>query len=152
LRNRTLLLVVVSLLLFVDCGSGAKSDDLVLDAVRHHLSNRTDLTLANMDLKLDRVDYQQDTAEAQVTIVARADEQARMQMVYRLRRSGDGWEVVPGASGAGGGHGGGMTTPPAQPPGEGQGGELPQGHPPVGGEGSGSSSDLPAGHPPVQKR
>lgn len=144
------LLVAGFLLGFAACDSSDKSDIQIREAVRQYLASRTDL--GRMDVELDEVEYNGDQAKAKVTIQARGDEKARLQMTYNLQRVGSEWKVQP----SGGGHGGGGTMPPASgmPPGhpptggsESQGGgQMPPNHPPIGG---GSQQQLPKGHPPV---
>ena len=156
-------IAVVALLLSLGCGSNENTELLVRDAVLHYLAARTDLTMGNMDVKIDKLDLKGDTATAGVTISARGDAKASMQMVYELRRTGTGWEVTPPSGGSGAAHGGmppGATEPGAGlPPGHSSPGgapggtaeqpQLPQGHPPVGNPPVQKSPELPAGHPPV---
>jgi hypothetical protein len=150
----TKLTVVCSLLLlssFVGCSATEQdSTASVQQAVERHLSARTDLDPGNLTVTVENVNFEGDRATAAVTIQARKDPQAKMQMTYHLRKAGDGWEVEPQASGAGA-HGGGMTAPETAPmPETGESAsELPPGHPPVGGASGSQPSELPPGHPPV---
>ncbi len=152
--------MVLLLLSIAGCGSDEKSDVAVREAVRAHLAGLTDLSLGKMTVEVDSVEYDGSNATAQVTIAAREDPRASMNMAYRLRRSGSQWIVEapvagssPGAHGGTGAGGGAMPPghPPANPPiGEqpkagGQG--LPPGHPTV--QGGSASQGLPQGHPPV---
>jgi hypothetical protein len=139
-------IITVVLLLVLGCGSNNNSELLIRDAILHYLAGRTDLSMGNMDVKIDRLDLKGDSATAGVTISARGDAKASMQMVYELRKTGSGWEVTPPSSGTGAAHSG-MPSPGSAGPG----GELPPGHPPAGGAPGGTAEQpqLPQGHPPV---
>lgn len=116
----------------------------VRSAIFRHLGQRANLTTQNLVVTINKLDTQGDAAVANVTIAARENKDASMDVVYHLKRVEGRWEVDPENSpGLGAGHGG-MG-----------GGQMPGGHPPVnsGDESSGSSggsgSKLPEGHPPV---
>ena len=117
----------------------------VQQAVERHLAARTDLDPSNLRVVVEKVSYEGDYANAAVTIVARKDPQAKMQMMYRLRKTASGWEVEAPQGSESGAHGGAAPMPQ---PGEG-GAELPPGHPPVEGGAGAEASELPPGHPPV---
>jgi hypothetical protein len=140
------LALAAALLLSLGCGSTENTELLIRDAVLHYLAQRTDLSMGKMDVKIDRLELKGDSATAGVTISARDDAKASMQMVYELRKSGSAWEVVPPSGGTGAAHGGVPSAGAAEP-----GGELPPGHPPTGGaqEGTAEQPQLPQGHPPV---
>jgi hypothetical protein len=144
--KRAVIVLVLLTILGAGCGSSASSDALVRDAILHYLAGRTNLNMGKMNVKVDSLKVEGDTASAQVTISSRDDAKASMEMTYQLRRAGGGWEVVPPAGSAGDAHGG--MSPPADPQ---AGGELPPGHPPAGGapEGAAEGSELPQGHPPI---
>ena len=164
---KKLLSIIFALSLWgVGCGSSAPpaasdADAEVRVAIESYLATRSGLNMSAMALIVDKVDYEGDTAVASVTIQAKNEERAKMQMAYNLRRENGEWKVEPSEAGAGhggaagsgapGGAGGGMPSghPPAtQPPASG--GDLPSGHPPVGGDAPApSGSELPSGHPPV---
>jgi hypothetical protein len=141
-KTRAILFSGALLSLWLGCSSAPQADstESVRQAVEKHLAARTDINPANMRVTVDKVEYEADRAQATVTIAARNDPQAKMQMMYRLRKAGQVWEVEPQASGSGG-HG----APPAPEAGEG-GGALPPGHP---GIGTDEANELPPGHPPV---
>ncbi len=157
---------ITVLVLSLGCGSNQNTELLIRDAILHYLAGRTDLTMSNMDLKIDRLEMEGDSATAGVTISARGDAKASMQMVYELRKTGSGWEVTPPSGGSGAAHGGlppgaaesGSGLPPGHPPAGGTPGgaaeqpQLPQGHPPVGNAPAPKSPELPPGHPPVGAR
>jgi hypothetical protein len=158
-------LLVLFTIIATGCGSSASSDTLVRDAILHYLAGRTGLNMSKMNVAVDSLQYEGDTASAVVTISSRDDAKASMQMTYQLRRAGGGWEVVPAAGSASDAHGGmvppipqaGGELPPGHPPagGASEGSELPQGHPPVGNQPQQTQpkgQDLPAGHPPVEER
>ncbi len=136
------------------CSNPEKAEIQIREAVRQHLATRTDL--GRMEVELDEVKYDGDQATATVTIKARDDEKAQLQMTYNLQRVDSEWKVQPAA---GAGHGGGGATPPASglppghpPAGGGQpqgGGQMPPGHPPLGGQSQQPQKELSKGHPPV---
>lgn len=134
---------------WLGCSEASEADETanVQRAVEQHLAKRTDLDPSNLRVVVEKVSYEDngERATAAVTIVARQDPKATMQMMYRLRKTTGGWEVEP-SQGAGA-HGGGAAAP-APPAGE-SGGELPPGHPPMEGGEGGAESELPPGHPPV---
>ena len=127
--------------------SGANEADAtasVQQAVERHLAARTDLDPSNLQVVVDKVNFEGDRASAAVTIVARKDPQAKMQMMYRLRKTAEGWEVEAPQGSESGAHGGAAPMPEA-------GGDtgLPPGHPAVEGGADADASELPPGHPPV---
>lgn len=139
---------------FAACSTAGESDETasVRQAVERYLSSRTDLSLSSMRVVVDQVTVEGDRANAKVTIVARNDPQAKMDMMYRLRKTADGWEVEPPQGSEAGAHSGGAVSPSPQPD---SGAEMPPGHPPVGGsqgssEQGGGAGELPPGHPPVK--
>jgi hypothetical protein len=136
---------------WMGCSAASEADETVSvqQAVERHLAKRTDMDPSNLRVVVEKVSYEGDgdRATAAVTIMARQDPQAKMQMMYRLRKTSGGWEVEPSQGSEAGAHGGG-AMPPAPPAGEG-GSELPPGHPPVKGADPGAGSELPPGHPPV---
>jgi hypothetical protein len=138
----------LALVSWLGCSSANKTDDTasVQRAVEKHLATRTDL--GNLQVVVEKVSFEGDHANAAVTIMARQDSKAKMQMTYRLRKTDAGWEVeAPQGSEAGAHAGGAVPMPEA----EGGGAELPPGHPPVKGGAGGEASELPPGHPPVEK-
>ena len=152
--KRSVVALLLSLLvLHVGCGASTSTNVLVRDAILHYLSGRTDLDLSKMDVQIDSLQQQGDRATAEVTIMARQDAKAQMQMVYELQRTGEGgWEVVP-PEGADAAHAGGAPPPSQSPPpgerGSEQNQELPPGHPSIGEPPAEPTPELPAGHPPV---
>jgi hypothetical protein len=160
-RTGVSFLCIALLTLLPSCGSDEGRDIEVRESIREYLASRSNLAFSKMTLKVDSVEYEGDRATANVTISAREDEKASMQIVYQLRRTDSGWVVEPSAPGsAASPHGGGGTPgtqqalPPGHPPAGGTqppaGNELPQGHPPVEG-GSTTDTELPQDHPPVGK-
>lgn len=127
-------------------GSGADETAQVRQAVERYLSARTDLSLSSMRVVVNKVSVEGERATAAVSIVARNDPQAKMEMMYRLRKTAEGWEVEQPQGAEAGAHSGGGAPSP-QPGGE---SALPPGHPPVGGDQGGGAAELPPGHPPVQ--
>lgn len=120
----------------------------VRSAIFRHLGQRANLTTQNLVVTVNKLDTQGDSAVANVTIAARENKDASMDVVYHLKRVEGRWEVDPEKSpGLGAGHGG-----------MGGGGQVPGGHPPAnsggesGGASGGTGSKLPEGHPPVPAR
>lgn len=134
---------------WVACSTASGPDEAttaIRQAVERHLAARTDLDPANLRVVVEKVSYEGEQAEAAVTIVARNDPEAKMEMIYRLRKTADGWQVEsPQDSG---GHGGMAPAPQQEESDSG----LPPGHPPVGGSQGSGSSEMPEGHPPVTEQ
>lgn len=61
-------------------------------AIRDYLETRPGLSLDNMEMELTKVEFQGDTAEADVLFRSKAGE-GEMPFHYTLRREGDGWVV-----------------------------------------------------------
>jgi len=148
LKKLTLAFLCLALTGWLGCSGTSEADDTaaVRQAVERYLSSRTDLNLSQMRVVVENINFEGDRANAAVTIVARNDPQAKMEMSYRLRKTADGWEVEPPQGSEAGAHGG-AAAPKAAPE---SGAEMPPGHPQVGGEGGSSAPDLPPGHPPVK--
>ena len=129
--------IIVVLAVLMGCSGGApQSPDAIQAAIHDHLASRGDLDMNEMGVKVESVRYKEGEAEADVTIGAADNPNARMQMRYTLRDVEGKWVVQkPDAAGA---HGGAAAPPP--PPE----GDLPEGHPPV-------EQPLPEGHPPVEE-
>lgn len=90
-----------------------ESKDSVEAAIRDYLSQRQDLALDNMTVEVTEVEFQGETAEAEVIFRTKSG-QGQMLFHYTLRRVGNHWVV----------EGGSRPRPPAAR-------ELPPGHPPV---------------------
>jgi hypothetical protein len=105
-------------------------------AIRKHLAKRSDLDMASMELTIDHVDVQGESAQATVGFRVKDTPEAAMSMNYQLVKEAGEWVVQPAAAGHG-------ATPPPAAPGQG----LPPGHPPAGG--AQPPQPLPPGHPPV---
>ena len=87
-----------------------------------------------MRVEVAQVKFQGDEATAAVTITARDDPSASMQMMYRLTRTPEGWEV----------------QDPRSKAGSAAGDDLPLGHPPLENR-PGAAAELPSGHPPLNE-
>lgn len=139
----------LAVLLVTACGPAhdpRTGETAVRSAIFRHLGQRANLTTQNLVVTVNKLETQGDSAVANVTIAARENKEASMDVVYHLKRVEGRWEVDPENSpGLGAGHSG-MG---------GSGGQMPGGHPPVnsggesGGSSGGSGSKLPEGHPPV---
>ena len=128
------------------CSGSEDSEAAIAAAIDSHLGLRTDLGVGRMRVEVAQVKFQGDEATAAVTITARDDPNASMQMMYRLTRTADGWEVQDPSSKAGAAAG--DDLPPGHPPSENKPGtaaELPAGHPPL--NESRTEPSLPPGHP-----
>ena len=144
---------VLVAVLFAACGPAhdpRTGETAIRSAIFRYLGQRANLTTQNLVVTVNKLDTQGETAVANVTIAARENKDASMDVVYNLKRVEGRWEVDPESSpglGAGPGEMGGG------------GGQMPGGHPPVnpgaesggstGGASGGSGSKLPEGHPPV---
>ena len=120
------------------CGEAPDNEAAIAAAIDSHLGTRTDLGAMQVDIA--QIKFDGDEATAAVTISARRDPGAAMQTIYRLTRTGNGWEV----QNPRGEEGAAESRPRSN------GGDLPAGHPPVEG-GSDSTGALPPGHPPVRE-
>ena len=136
-------LLLSALCLLAACGSGPAGDPRaeIEAAIDAHLAKRTDLDLGAMEVAVDSVDVQGDSAEAVVSFRGQGAAEAAMTMTYQLTRGEGGWAVQPKS---GMGHGG-VTPPPRADDDQG----LPPGHPPTAGEAP--AQELPPGHPPVSQ-
>jgi len=118
---RTLLaLAVAVVLLCAGCAQrGAQNNQADVEkAVKEYLAKK-DLSTEAMNIVVRQVQYQGDTAEADVSLTAKSNPQASMTMKYVLKRTGPGsWQVQgPKAGGATGpGHGMPMPEGPAPSP------------------------------------
>ncbi|MEX2303393.1 MAG: hypothetical protein WD733_20800 [Bryobacterales bacterium] len=146
MKKLSLLFVSLALAVWMGCSGAGEADETasVRQAVERYLSARTDLSLSSMRVVVNKVTVEGERATAAVTIAASNDPQAKMEIMYNLRKTAQGWEVEPPQGGAAGAHGGSAPKPEA-------GGEsMPPGHPPVGGETAPGAAELPPGHPPVE--
>lgn len=96
-------------------------------AVRRHLDRRSDLDMSAMDLTIDRVDVDGDSATAVVSFQVRGTPEAGMSMEYPLAREAGVWTVQAKPSG----HGEDAPRQVAPPAPGGGGAGLPPGHPPL---------------------
>lgn len=149
---KTPVVALIALLLFSACAPDRPRSAADIEAaVQAYLEERTDLRVAQMELRADRIRYEGDRALASVSITASDDPKAAMRMVYELVQRENGWKVVPPDSsvsrteGLAEGQGGSPGLPPGHPPLEAPGTGLPPGHPPTTPQGGA----LPPGHPPI---
>jgi len=145
----TILLCAISAFA-VGCSGPEDSEAAIAAAIDSHLGLRTDLGVGRMRVEIGQVKFQGDEATAAVTITAREDPSASMQMMYRLTRTAGAWKVQAPQTGGGATHG----APPAGGPGGGK-SDLPAGHPPVESQPPGGQPEdtnpLPPGHPPLNE-
>lgn len=149
---KTSVVALIALLLSSACAQDRPRSAADIEAaVQAYLEERTDLRVAQMEVRADRIRYEGDRALASVSIMASDDPNAVMKMVYELVQRENGWKVVPPdasgpqAGGLAGGQGGSPGLPPGHPPLEAPGTGLPPGHPPTTPQGGA----LPPGHPPI---
>lgn len=122
-----LVALLVAALALAGCNRGVESKEAVRQAVIDHLSTRTNLNMASMNVDVTSVSFKGDEADATVAFSPKgAGGSAQgMTMRYTLERKGNRW-VVKGRADSGG-HGGGMgggamggsphgSEPPAMPP------------------------------------
>ena len=127
------------------CSNSEDSEAAIAAAIDSHLGLRTDLGVDRMRVEIAQVKFQGDEATAAVTITARDDPDASMQMMYRLTRVGDGWKVQAPRTDDRVTHG----APSGSEPGSVK-SDLPAGHPPLGGQPEDTRA-LPSGHPPLNE-
>lgn len=65
----------------------------VRTAVEAHLQKKSNLALNNMDMQIQSVKLNGDTAEAQVRFTSKQNSALAVNIRYILRRAGDHWEV-----------------------------------------------------------
>ena len=105
------------------CNRAPESKEAVREGIIEHLNKNSGLDVKSMDVIIENVRFEGSRATAMVSFKPKSSPDAGMSMNYTLERSGPKWVVQKAASG---GHGGGMTAPPAT-----DSGALPPGHPPV---------------------
>lgn len=121
---RAILLIGATIAL-TGCAKNIQNNEAVRQGVVNHLSKRTDLAVASMDIQVSSVSFRGNEADAMVSFKPKNMEGEGMQMRYTLERKGNEWVVKSKAdSGA------------AASPHEGEGAaprrELPPDHPPMG--------------------
>lgn len=113
--------VALSLLAACSKQEAPKTEAAVEAALREYLESRPGLSLESMTMEVQKVEFKNDIAEADVLFRAKSGE-GEMPFHYTLRREGERWLVT--------GRGGSSS------------GQLPEGHPPV------SQSEGPPETPP----
>jgi len=113
-------------LALVSCNRGTQTKEAVQQGVIEYLSNRSNLNISSMDVRVTSVSFTQNEADAVVSFSPKGGDPAQsMTMRYTLHRSGGKW-VVKNKSDMG-------ESPHGAGPGAGD-GQVPPGHPPLGGE------------------
>lgn len=114
-----LALAVALVLLCAGCAqrSAQNSQADVEKALKEYLTDKG-LSIEAMNIVVRQVQYQGDTAEADVSLTAKSNPQASMTMKYVLKRTGPGsWQVQgPKSGGAAGGGRTGMPMPEGATP------------------------------------
>jgi hypothetical protein len=87
--------LVGATLLFAACRKSIDStqEREVRAAVEAHLQKKGNLALNNMDMKVQSVKVNGDTAAAQVRFTSKQNPRLAVNIQYSLRRAGDHWEV-----------------------------------------------------------
>lgn len=114
--------VFVGTLLLSACSmtGGLKSNDAIQGAIETHLKDNPHLSMQNFNTEIVSVKYKDDTADALVKFVSKADSNSTVEVRYQLKLDGREWKVVSSQPVGGqgmGGHGGSMGSMPAMPPG-----------------------------------
>jgi hypothetical protein len=143
------------------CSKNIQNEAAVKAGVLEYLNQRsaeTGLNMAAMDVSVQSLSFEKDTARANVSFHPKGmPTGAGMARAYVLSRKGDKWVVDKNASGAITVQGpDGQTQaipdsgalPSGHPTTGGASGELPAGHPPTGG----ATGELPPGHPPTDTK
>ena len=110
----------------IGCNRGLDTKEAVRQAVIDHLSSRSNLNVASMQIDVTSVSFR--GAEADATVAFRPKDSGAggsMTMSYKLEKKGNRW-VVKGKTETGGAPHGAMSGGAA--------GEMPAGHPPVTGK------------------
>ncbi|MEQ1948782.1 MAG: hypothetical protein ABL995_16450 [Bryobacteraceae bacterium] len=154
--------VLACAVLLAGCAKNIQNEGAVKAGVVDYLNQRssdTGLNMAAMDVSVQSLSFEKDTARANVSFHPKGmPAGAGMARTYVLNRQGEKWVVDIKASGAvtmqmpdgtqqsmpGGG-----AMPAGHPATDGGAGALPPGHPPAGGAASGA---LPPGHPPADSK
>jgi hypothetical protein len=113
------------LLFFWGCHRGMETKEAVRQGVVDHLSSRTGLSVASMQIDVLSVAFRGNEADTTVSFRPKGGGEG-MQMNYTLERKGDRW-MVKGRAGSTSGMPHGSAVPPPGAMGTG----LPAGHPPV---------------------
>src|SRR5690606_39195537 len=82
----------------LDASANPGVEAQIEDAVRKHLSRRSDLDVTAMDMKIQKVDVEGESADAVVGFQVKDQPEAAMSMNYHLVRLGGEWVVQPAAS------------------------------------------------------
>jgi uncharacterized protein YhdP len=79
---------------------GVHSKAAVQEAIEEHLKQRSNVALQNMTVEVGEVTFHGDTAEAQVKFRVKQAPSLTVDMLYKLRRSGNGWQVESASTGS----------------------------------------------------
>lgn len=96
--------------------SKVETKEAVQKAVEAYLQQRQKLTLANMNLEVSDVKFEGETASAEVKFRSKQSTDLVVSVHYKLKKSGEGWQVetsTPGAGMGGSPHG---ELPSSNPP------------------------------------
>lgn len=113
-----IVLIIVGTLAFSGCGGSGKTEskEAVQKAIDAYLAQRQNLSLNNMNTELGEVKFQGETATASVTFRSKQASGMAVSVQYKLKRTGDHWEVESSAPMAGpGGNPHGQTAPSTAP-------------------------------------
>jgi hypothetical protein len=120
LRKFSIAVIAGTLLLSACSMAGSlKSKDVIKGAIEAHLRDNPHLSMKNFNTEIESVQFKDDTADALVKFVSKADSTSAVEVRYQLKLDGRMWKVVSSQPVGGqgmGGHGGAMgTMPPGHP-------------------------------------
>ena len=85
--------VVIGALALSTCSKG-NAEPEVREALNQHLQKKGNLALNNMDMNIENVKVNGDTADAQVKFQSKQRPELAVTIHYVLKRTGDHWEVA----------------------------------------------------------
>ncbi|MBI4166325.1 MAG: hypothetical protein HY508_11390 [Acidobacteria bacterium] len=118
-----LMLLLIPSLVLAGCNRShkAESKEAVQKTIETYLEQRKNLTLANMDLEVAEVKFEGETANAEVKFRSKQSSDFTVSVHYKLKRSGEGWQVESSTpTGGTGGSPHGEMTPAAPAPANGE--------------------------------
>ena len=96
MRTLVMSLVVLGMASSAACHrlSGDNSKAAVQEAIAKHLKQRPSVASQNMTMELGEITFDGDTAQAQVKFRSKQAPDVAVGVLYKLRRVGNGWQVV----------------------------------------------------------
>jgi len=95
MRAMVMSLVVLSVVASAACHklNGIDSKAAIQEAIEEHLKQQPNVFLQNITVEVGDVSFNGDTAQAQVKFRSKQAPNLAVGMLYRLRRTGNGWHV-----------------------------------------------------------